>query len=153
MADIARVQESGVMGRRRSAVIAAAVVVSVGAFVVAPVLFEPAAGMPAPSAGQLPFFVALVAAEAAVLGLAVAFALLGRDLVGRLFSTRVRAVAVHVAMVWALGSWWLHDGLHVANGIDLTGLLLIEYGFHLTLMGAAAVVAWAFVTEALGRRP
>jgi hypothetical protein len=152
MADIARLRESGVMGRRRTAVIAA-VVVSVGAFAAAPMLFEPAAGMPAPSAGQLPFFVALLAAEAAVLGLAVAFALLGRALVGRLFSTRGRAVAVHVAVVWALGSWWLHDGLHMVNGTDLNGLLLIEYGFHVTLMGAAAVVAWAFVTEALGRRP
>jgi hypothetical protein len=147
------VQQSEVMGRRRSVAIAAAVPVGIGAFGAAPVLFEPAAGMPAPSAGQLPFFVALVAAEAVALGLAVAFALLGRGFVRRLFSTRGRAVAVHAALVWALGSWWLHDGLHMANGTDLTGLLLIEYGFHLTLIGAVAVVAWAFVTEALGSRP
>jgi hypothetical protein len=152
VAYIARVRESGVMGRRRTAVIAAAVGVSVGAFVVGPMLFEPAVGMPTPSARQLPFFVAL-AAEAVVLGLAVAFGLLGRGLVARLFSTRVRATAMHVAVVWMLGSWWLHDGLHMANGTDLTGLLLIEYGFHLTLMGAAVVVAWAFATEALDRRP
>lgn len=37
---------------------------------------------------------ALVAVEALGLGVAVAFALLGGDLVGRLFSTRMRAVAV-----------------------------------------------------------
>jgi hypothetical protein len=155
MADIARVQPPGVRGRRRNVVLGAAAVGSVGAFALAPIVFEPAAGMPTPSAGQLPFFVALVAAEAAVLGMAVAFGLLGRGLVGRLFSTRVRVVAVHAAMVWMLGSWWLHDGLHMVNGTNLAGLLVIEYAFHLTLMAAAAaaVVAWAFVTEAAGRRP
>jgi hypothetical protein len=83
-----------------------------------------------------------------VLGVAVVFAVRGRAAVQRLFSTRRRANAVHAAIVWALGSWWLHDNLHMANGHNLNGLLAIEYAFHLTLIAAATFVAVAFVVEA-----
>lgn len=135
----------------RKLVLGAAAVVSMAAFVVGPQLFAPAAGMPSPSGAQLPFFVGLAAVEAAALGLAIAFAALGGGNVRRLFSSRRRAVTVHAVLVWTLASWWLHDGLHMANGTNLGGLLLIEYAFHVTLIAAAAVVIWALTAEARGR--
>lgn len=142
---------SRLVGNRKVAV-GAAVVASVAAFMAGPVLFTPAAGLPAPSGAQVPFFVLLAAVEAAVLGIAVAFALLGGSAVRRLFSTAARATVVHAAVVWALGSWWLHDNLHMTNGTDINGLLRIEYAFHLTVIAAVSVVLWAFVAEARDRR-
>ena len=38
-------------------------------------------------------------------------------------------------------SRWPHISLHGVVGIDLSGLLLVDYGFHLTLIIAAAIVA------------
>lgn len=128
-----------------------ALAVTAGAFALGPVLFAPAAGSPTPTSGQLPFFILLAVAEALVMGVAVAFAVFGRPAMRRLFSTTRRADGVHLAAVWALGSWWVHDNLHMANGTDLTGLLLIEYGFHVTLMAAAAFLVWALLAESRDR--
>ncbi len=83
--------------------------------------------------------------------MAIVFAVLGRPEVQRLFATRVRAMTVHTAAVWALSSW-LHDNLHMANGTDITGLLMIEYAFRVTVIAAVAVVVWALVTENRDRR-
>jgi hypothetical protein len=121
---------------------------AVGAFALGPVLFTPNAANPIPTSGQLPFFVLLAVIEALVFGAGVTFAVFGRQLVRRLFATSARATAVHVSVTWALVSWWLHDNLHMMNGLNLGGLLLIEYAFHVTLILGAAAVAWAFVAEA-----
>ncbi|MGH2751147.1 MAG: hypothetical protein ACRDK3_09795 [Actinomycetota bacterium] len=145
-----------VPARRRAAPVTVAVVtalVAAVAFALGPVLWPPAAATPAPSDGQLPWFVALAAAEALVLGLGVSFALFGGPVVRRLASPR-RALAVRAGLVWVLASWWPHDNLHIANGSDLGGLLAIEYGFHLTVMAAGLAVVWALlpVREATERR-
>src|SRR6516164_7601141 len=47
-----------------------------------------------------------------------------------------------VIIAWFLLSWWPHDNLHLHNGLNLQGLLFIEYGFHVTLMIAGAVLAF-----------
>jgi len=44
-----------------------------------------------------------------------------------------------------LANWLPHENLHVANGMNVPGLLRIEYGFHLPLMIAGAVLARFFV--------
>ena len=49
-----------------------------------------------------------------------------------------------LSIAWLLFSWWPHDSLHVANGINLSGLLVIEYVFHVTLMVAGAILAYFF---------
>ena len=137
---------------RRKVVLGASVLVGVAAFAAGPRLFEPAAEAPAATGGQVILFAALGALEATALGLAVALAALGGSAFRRVLSSRRRAAAVQVALVWALGSWWLHDGLHLANGMDLTGLLLIEYAFHVTVIAAALVVAYVLIAEARGQR-
>jgi alpha-beta hydrolase superfamily lysophospholipase len=62
------------------------------------------------------------------------------------------AWAVALGLVWFLGNWWIHDGLHVVVGQDMGGLLAIEYGFHLTLIIAGAAMASALVRLARMRR-
>ena len=47
---------------------------------------------------------------------------------------------------WLMVSWWPHDNLHMHTGIDLQKLLYIEYGFHVTLMVCAIVLAYCFLS-------
>ena len=57
----------------------------------------------------------------------------------------VPAWVVYLAIGWSLVSWWLHTDLYLANGDDLSGLLAIEYGFHVSLYVTALVIAWFFL--------
>ena len=43
-------------------------------------------------------------------------------------------------------SWWPHLGLHASNGIDLQGLLYIDFFFHLPLEIAGVTLALSFVS-------
>jgi hypothetical protein len=71
--------------------------------------------------------------------------------------SRERAVIIYLSTVWLLGNWWVHDALHIVNGMNPTGLLKIEYGFHVTLILAGAALAYALATmvtdDSIHRRP
>jgi hypothetical protein len=54
--------------------------------------------------------------------------------------------AAYVSIAWFLVNWWPHDSLHRVIGLDWSRLLLVEYGFHLPLLLAGAVLAWFFVS-------
>lgn len=111
------------------------------------VIWPPAEGGPEPAAGQVPFFVFLAAAEALALGLGVSFLLFGYGPVSRAAGgSTAWAWAMYLSIGWLLVSWWPHDNMHIHNGDDLQGLLYIEYGFHVTLMAAGAVIAYSFLT-------
>lgn len=129
--------------RTRTSRIMVIIAVTLAAFLLGPMLFSPAEGMPAPSGAQLPLFILLSLVEASALGLSVAFALFGAPEVRRRITDPTRARVAHLAITWALGSWWLHDNLHMSAGMSLNGLLAIEYAFHVTLIGAAAALIWA----------
>jgi hypothetical protein len=58
-----------------------------------------------------------------------------------------------LAIAWLLMNWWAHDGLHQHVGMNLHGLLWIEYGFHFTLIISAVVVARYFLTVNRGLAP
>jgi hypothetical protein len=96
---------------------------------------------------QLPFFMAVGAIESVATGLGVAFAIHGRN-VARRFAPGARPGLVVAAVAWLLGNWWVHDSLHITNGMDATGLLIIDFAFHVSLIACAAVVAWALVSPA-----
>jgi hypothetical protein len=36
--------------------------------------------------------------------------------------------------------------MHIHNGNDIQGLLYIEYGFHVTLMASAVILAYSLLT-------
>lgn len=97
---------------------------------------------PAPTAGQLPFFILLSVFEALAFGIGVTFLLTGlpavRSLVG---SSGARATALYLAISWVLVNWVIHDSLHMHNGMNMQGLLYIEYGFHVTLILAGIALA------------
>ncbi len=107
-------------------------------------------------AGSRPQGAALVVAagvglaEAAALGLAVAFLAFAWPAVRRTWPSRPMAVAQYASAAWMLGNWWIHDNLHYVNGLNMDGLLVIVVGFHLTLVVAAAVLCYGLAT---GGRP
>jgi hypothetical protein len=120
---------------------------AVPTMVLGQIIWPPDPGSPEPSAGQLPFFIFLSVFEAAAFGLGISFLLFSFPALLRLArGSRLRAWAMYLSIGWFLVSWWPHDNLHIHNGDDLQGLLYIEYGFHVTLIIAALVLAFSLLT-------
>ncbi len=122
--------------------------VGIPAFFMGRAIWPPAAGLPEPTAGQLPFFVFLAAVEALFFGLGVAFIALGAPLLKKLpAQERGKTVAAFVSLAWLLVSWWPHGNLHIHMGEDVQGILYIDYGFHLTVIIASLVLARYFFSR------
>jgi hypothetical protein len=101
---------------------------------------------PGPSPVLLPFFILLAAAEGLAFGFGAGFLILGWPLVRR--ATREAGVAtmpVYLAIAWSLMQWWPHSNSHRVIGEDYLKLLLVDYGFHVTLMISAAIIARFFL--------
>jgi hypothetical protein len=83
-------------------------------------------------------FVGYGVIEALGFGLGIAWLVNGRSMLGR----GGLAAATYVAIGWALVSWFPHGALHQSiDEHDYGALIRIEYGFHATMLLAAAVVA------------
>jgi hypothetical protein len=120
---------------------------AVPAMALGQLIWPPHPGNPEPSGGQLPFFILLSVFEAVAFGLGISFLLFGFHPLLRLVrGSRLRAWAMYLSVGWFLVSWWPHDNLHLHIGFDLQGLLYIEYGFHVTLIIAALVLAFSLLT-------
>ena len=73
------------------------------------------------------------------------FLIFGYPLLKRVGRSRTLTLLAYLAIGWYLVNWWPHDNLHLLIGVNnLWGLLWIEYGFHFTMMVAAAVLALFF---------
>ena len=97
--------------------------------------------LPQPALGQEPFFIFESAFEALSFSIGVAFAIFGWRRVSEVMNNRRRAMAVYVSIVWLFISWWPHGKLHQFIYADnILGLLLIEYGFHLSVIVVTAFV-------------
>ena len=105
---------------------------------------DPPGALQAP-ASLVPFFIVLNLAESVLFGLGVGFLVFGFGIVARSRQPLWLTYSAYAAIGWLLVSWWPHDNLHrvTLNG-NWNGLLGIEYGFHLTLMAAAVVMALFF---------
>jgi hypothetical protein len=104
----------------------------------------------APTGVQLPLLIALSLFEGLAFGLGISFLAFGLPTVRRATAGNKPLMwATFVSIAWWLVSWWPHDNLHrVAS--DLSGLIAIEYAFHVTLIVAACCVAFTFL-RLLGR--
>jgi hypothetical protein len=109
--------------------------------------WHPAPGMAEPVGIQLPLFMLLGLMEALAFGFGVAFLLFGYPWVRSAGPAPVPlARLAHLSIAWVLINWWSHDSFHIANGLALGGLLVIEYAYHVTLMLAGVIAAAWFVT-------
>jgi len=121
-------------------------VVAVPAFILGPIIWPPDPHSAAPTGLQLLLFLALAALESLTLGLGVAFIGYGLPLVRRVARrSRGHAWVAFSATAWLLVSWWPHDNMHIHNGGNLAGMLVIEYLFHVSLMVAGAILAYTLV--------
>jgi hypothetical protein len=130
------------------------VVVAAASVPLGQVIWPAAAGSELPSGIELPLFIILAVIEGITLGLGISFLLLGWPLVRRITNGyRSRAVLCYLAIAWLMVSWWPHDGFHRSIGEDTPKLLMVEYGFHVTLMLSAIVLGYTFVTLLRDRLP
>lgn len=107
--------------------------------------WRPSPEFPQPTDAQLPLFVLLNVAEVLAFGLGIAFLLFGYPVMQTIAPASKRLTFLaFLSIAWLLFNWWPHDSLHVANGMNLNGLLVIEYVFHVTLMVAGAILAYFF---------
>ena len=121
----------------------ATVLVAVPTFLLSPVLFPLAESGPEPTARQLPYFLLLGASDAILLGLGVSFLLFGYPVLRKVsldFKARVWAMCLSIG--YLMVSWWPHLGMDTSNGLDLQGLLYIDYIFHLPLEIAGVALAY-----------
>jgi hypothetical protein len=108
--------------------------------------WAPSPMIPQATGVQVPLFMILGAAEALAFGLGVSFLLFGySNLKANVPVSAPMSRAAHVSIAWLLGNWWAHDSLHLHNGMNLNGLLRIEYGFHITLMIAGVILLRFFL--------
>jgi hypothetical protein len=114
--------------------------------------WSPHAHLPTPTAAQLPLLILLNVTEVVTFGIGVSFLFFGLPIMRAIAPASMGLTrAAQVSIAWLLLNWWPHDSLHVHNGLELGGLLVIEYVFHVTLMIAGVILAWFFLT--LQRRP
>jgi hypothetical protein len=126
---------------------------TIPAFLTGHIIWPPAPGT-SPGATLLPFFLLLSFLEALSFGLGMAFLVYGWPFMSTLAGGSKRMTyTMFVIIAWFLISWWPHDNLHLHNGLNLQGLLFIEYGFHVTLMIGGAVLAFCFVRLLRRSRP
>ena len=100
--------------------------------------------MPSPTGQLFALFVGVAIVEALAFGVGGAFLVFGRPMLSQASSNPRGAKTVHVSIAWLLMNWWPHDNLHRANGMDMIGLVKIEWAFHVTLIIATFFVARFF---------
>ncbi len=109
--------------------------------------WRPSPHMPEPTWILLPLGVLLKIAEGLAFGGGIAFLIFGYPLVRAAAPASLGlARAAHVSIAWLLANWWPHDSLHIHIGMDLGGLLTLEYVFHISLMLAGVILARFFLT-------
>lgn len=139
------------MQRKTQAIIVAVVFTAVGFLLqsnapIGAMIWPPNAENPEPTGAQLPLLMTLGVVSAIAFGLSIAFLAYGWPAVRARFpESKGLAVAVFLSVFWFLFNWVPHESLHIANGMDLGGLIAIEYGFHVTLIAAGAIIAYALV--------
>jgi len=108
--------------------------------------WRPSADFPQPTDAQLPLFILLNVAESLAFGFGISFLIFGYPLMQTILpASKGLTLAAYLSIAWLLLSWWPHDSLHVANGLNMNGLLVIEYVFHVTLMVAGAILVYYFL--------
>ena len=113
------------------------------------VFWRPSADIPVSNATNIQLFLFLVLniAEALAFGLGISFLVFGYPMVRAISPASIGLTrAAHFSIAWLLLNWWVHDSLHIHVGMELNGLLVMEYGFHVTLMIAGAILAYFFLT-------
>ena len=121
--------------------------IGIPAFFLGPIIWTPHPNVK-PTPTQIPFFMFLSFVESLLLGAGIAFIFFAwPKLKEAQQQSKNMNISAFVALSWLLVSWWPHDNWHIHNGLDLEGLLLIDYIFHLSLIIASLVLVHYFMSE------
>ena len=63
---------------------------------------------------------------------------------------------MYLSIGYLMVSWWPHLNMHASNGVDLQGLLYIDFIFHLPLEVAGVALALSFISlmkSRMGKEP
>ncbi|MES2155701.1 MAG: hypothetical protein V4510_11250 [bacterium] len=104
------------------------------------ILWPPAPMPTEPTGALLGGFIAYSIFEAAAFGAGIAFLILGYHPVRAAAGSTRLAIPAYLAIGWLLVNWVPHDALHMHVGMNLEGLLALEWGFHGTLILSGAVL-------------
>ncbi len=104
--------------------------------------WRPPSMSPEPTSLQLPFFIVLNIFESVTFAIAVIVLIFHFPKKPLALLSLTETKLAFIALIWLLGNWWAHDSLHIHIGMNLQSLLYLEYGFHVTLMIAAAYLLW-----------
>jgi len=123
------------------------IVLAVVTFMLSPMLWPSPADAMMPTSGQLPWLMFISAIESVSFGIGVWFLIEGKKLLSAQSLVPKKLVTwTYVSIIWTLVSWWPHDNFHRANGgMNIQGLIYIEYAFHLTLIISAIIIAKFFI--------
>jgi hypothetical protein len=108
-------------------------------------------GLPDPEGSNVVLLAVMGFFEAVAFGLGITFLVYGLPTVRSVTrGTSANPIAVYLSIAWLLVNWVPHTSLHMNHGnlvtpADFTGLVAIEYGFHLTLIVAGTFIAHAVV--------
>src|SRR5215208_4147841 len=128
-------------------VLVVTLIVAVPAMLLGPVIFPPADVGVEPTAGQMPYFLFLALTDAVLLGLGISFLLFGFPVMRKVSpDSKLRAWTMYLSIGYLMVSWWPHLNLHAHNGLNLQGLLYIDYFFHLPLEIAGVALALCFIS-------
>ena len=141
-------------GARRSGLVVAAItlVFAAATFALGQRIWTAPPGAATPPGSLLPLFIVLEVVSDILFGLGVSFIVFGYGLVARARQPLWLAYATYVSIAWLMVNWWPHGNLHrVTPAGAWAQLLYIDYGFHLTLMVAVAIVALFFFRTLRGQ--
>lgn len=131
----------------KTKVVVLTLILAAAAFFLGPKIWPPHSDNGDPTSAQLVFFITLSVIESLTFGLGVSFLFYGKDIICRYPVIQMKkARAMWFSISWLMISWWPHDNLHQFIGNNLQKLLYIEYGFHFTLIVAAIVLAYCFIS-------
>lgn len=129
----------------RNKVILITLICAVPAFLLGKVIWPVNPMSPEPTSAQLPLLILLALFESVFFGLGISFFIFGYPLVKKTIpANRNLTLLTYLAIGWMMVNWWPHDNWHASNGMNLTGLIAIEYIFHVSLMSAGAILAFSF---------
>lgn len=100
-------------------------------------------GAPEPSSSELPWLIVIAVIEGIAFGLGVSFLAFGWSKVTNAPGvSKGLATVAALGIAWSLVSWIPHSAMHQTNAAaDFARLIVIEYLFHVTLIGVGAILA------------
>ncbi|MDD5050481.1 MAG: hypothetical protein PHV93_01935 [Candidatus Pacebacteria bacterium] len=132
--------------KTKTKVVIVTLVCAIATFLLTRVIWPDMMGAPVPTSFQLPFFIVIAIVEDIAFGLGVSFLIFGYKSVKNVMpEAKNFTLATYISIAWLLMNWWPHDNLHRVNGMNLSGLIKIDIGFHITLIVAAIIVAVYFL--------